>query len=170
MVIRPARAEEAPTLAAIQCTAALRGFAGIFPADAPVPTPEGLLPLWADPIAEPTTVVLAAVGPAGEVEGGVIASPPTSELLRLYVRPDRWAAGIGARLHDAAVDVLRVAGCDVAELWVLERNTRARAMYERRGWRQVEGITQVLVPLPVVEVRYARTLSAHPRLEGDEVE
>jgi hypothetical protein len=45
-----------------------------------------------------------------------------------------------------------------AELWVLERNTRARAMYERRGWALVPDRRLEWPGISVAEVRYGHEL------------
>ncbi|MGH9260440.1 MAG: GNAT family N-acetyltransferase, partial [Acidimicrobiales bacterium] len=79
-------------------------------------------------------------GPDGAVVGTIAAMPDPDEtsraqLLRLYVDPGHWGRGIGRRLHDRALGHLQDAGYRVVVLWVLERNVRARAMYERWGWR-----------------------------------
>lgn len=54
-------------------------------------------------------------------------------LMHLYVHPDRQGAGVGAALHDKALQ-------DGAprQLWAFQQNTRARRFYEARGWRLVK--------------------------------
>ncbi|HEV2361174.1 MAG TPA: GNAT family N-acetyltransferase [Acidimicrobiales bacterium] len=59
------------------------------------------------------------------------------ELWRLYVVPDRWRQGIGTRLHDRAMALLRDMGVPAASLWVMEKNRTARSFYEHRGWRRL---------------------------------
>lgn len=51
----------------------------------------------------------------------------------LYVLPEHQGAGIGTRLIAWAKETSPT-GLD---LWVFQRNTRARALYERHGWRVV---------------------------------
>jgi len=124
--------------------AALVGYEGIFPPDAPKPSVELLTERSRQAIVSQgyNTLVLVAChrGPDGGVVGTVAAVPDPDEtsraqLLRLYVDPGHWGRGIGRRLHDAALGHLQAAGFRVVVLWVLERNVRARAMYERWGWR-----------------------------------
>jgi ribosomal protein S18 acetylase RimI-like enzyme len=103
----------------------------------------------------------------GAVVGCVAASVDEGgdgEVVGLYVDPSCWRRGFGVRLHDAVLDDLRSAGATTAGLWVLEHNTRARAMYERRGWR-ADGGTRVVSAGPgveglpeVVELRYRLAL------------
>ena len=85
-------------------------------------------------------------------------APGAGELKRLNVAPELWRHGIGALLHDAAVQELarRFA---IAGLWVLEENDRARRFYERRGWQLVPGAALEWPAMPVREVRYRLTLA-----------
>ncbi|HET7738600.1 MAG TPA: hypothetical protein VFK32_08510, partial [Tepidiformaceae bacterium] len=52
---------------------------------------------------------------------------------------------------------------DVATLWVLDGNTRARRFYEKSGWRS-DGATQTVDEGPaagLMELRLRSTLSLH---------
>ena len=69
-----------------------------------------------------------------------------TELYALYVLPSHWDTGTGKAL-------LMAAG-DLQVLWVLEANARARAFYERHGFRP-DGHSKVLdLGAGVPEVRY----------------
>jgi GNAT superfamily N-acetyltransferase len=70
------------------------------------------------------------------------AGDEVGELYGLYLAPGHWDRGLGRELHDAAVDELRTHGFEVATLWVLDTNARARAFYERQGWRADGGAKQ----------------------------
>ncbi len=75
----------------------------------------------------------------------------------IYVHPDHWDSGVGARLHDAAMQALRECGFREATLWVLDINERARLFYERRGWFNDGGIKhEERDGVPLVEWRYRR--------------
>ena len=78
--------------------------------------------------------------PYRTIVGTVAAVPDPDESCRghlqaLYVDPGHWGRGIGRRCTTPPSSHLRAAGFRVAVLWVLEANVRARAMYERWGWR-----------------------------------
>jgi len=145
--------------------AALVGYDGIFPPEAPAPTPELLTERTRRAIAGQgfNTLVLVAClpNPDQTVVGTVGAIPDPDEgsraqIVRLYVDPGHWGRGIGRQLHDQALAHLRWAGYRVALLWVLEANVRARAIYERWGWRAVPGRQ---TPFPGVdEVSYLLVL------------
>jgi RimJ/RimL family protein N-acetyltransferase len=144
VLIRAAEPRDAAAIGTVWQRAALVGYEGIFPPDVPPPSPELLTERSRQAIAAQgfNTLVLVAchTGPDGSVVGTIAAAPDPDEssraqLLRLYVDPGHWGRGIGRRLHDTALGHLQHAGYRVVVLWVLERNVRARAMYERWGWR-----------------------------------
>ena len=101
-------------------------------------------------------VGFASAGPArDEGQGG--------ELYAIYVRRERWGAGIGGRLLAAVVEHLRSLEVRHAMLWVLETNDRTRRFYERHGWSADGGIkTERFGPTEVREVRYRLDLSRAP--------
>jgi GNAT superfamily N-acetyltransferase len=78
----------------------------------------------------PTTVEgFVVAGPTREVEGRPRAVR-RAELRGLYVTKAQLGSGLGQRLLDEALP-----GGLAAELWVFERNVRARAFYQRNGFR-----------------------------------
>jgi GNAT superfamily N-acetyltransferase len=75
----------------------------------------------------------------GRVVGVVQVAPrdddPVVGALRgLYVDPPAQGAGIGAALHDRALNALRAAGFATATLWVFTADGHAREFYAARGW------------------------------------
>lgn len=93
---------------------------------------------------------LTEAGLAGEV----------GELYAIYTDPAWWSTGTGRSLMAASVRGLQEAGYVRAVLWVLAANARARRFYEIAGWAP-DGAENVLAGLGgVLEVRYARSLSA----------
>lgn len=60
-------------------------------------------------------------------------APKATEVWDLWVLPGHRNEGVGARLLEAALDELAADGSQVAVLWVLRENLRARAFYERQG-------------------------------------
>lgn len=97
----------------------------------------------------------AAHGPYREDE----VRTADAELYAIYVDPGRYGAGVGHALLQESVRRCTATGHDRMYLWVLKGNTRARAFYERAGFRadgaeepfEVDGVA-------VPEVRYLRTL------------
>ena len=83
------------------------------------------------------------------------AGDRVGEVRLLYADPTAWNAGVGAALMRHAVDTLHGLGFDELRLWTLRENARARAFYERFGWKP-DGAEQT-VEQPggaFVEVRY----------------
>jgi ribosomal protein S18 acetylase RimI-like enzyme len=75
------------------------------------------------------------------------------EITSLHVLPDLRGRGAGRALCQAAFTELRRRGYHACTLWVLERNTAARAFYERLGFRD-DGGRKNYPHSDVPEVRY----------------
>jgi putative acetyltransferase len=69
--------------------------------------------------------------------------PGTTELHRLYVRPDRRGGGIARRLIGAAEDWAREKGCTQVVLWSDTRFTGAHRLYDLLGYART-GATRAL--------------------------
>jgi len=99
---------------------------------------------------------LAAPARDGDAEEG------TAEVVALYVDPAAWRCGAGSALLDAALDALRADGWAGVTLWVLERNARGRAFYERMGFVP-DSARQELPGLGVMEIRLSLALRSTDR-------
>jgi len=64
----------------------------------------------------------------------------TLEVFYLAVAPDAWGCGVASRLLLAAEDQARRLGRETLELWVIDDNARAIAVYERAGWVGTEEV------------------------------
>ena len=60
----------------------------------------------------------------------------------LYIDPDTLGQGVGHALMSHALSTFAAWGCERANLWVLEGNSRAISFYERQGWHRT-GATKV---------------------------
>ncbi len=158
-------------IVSVHLQAAVAGFVGIFPPTAPTPSPASLRPRWLELITSPRVDVYVAE--ATGVVGCAVVRPedmvPAGMLLdRLYVHPSHWGHGVGAHLHDTALSAAHIRGVDRLNLWVLEANTKARAIYERWGWKLVPGWTLPNQPPTVLDVLYERVLAGpHTRPDSD---
>lgn len=85
--------------------------------------------------------------------------PGAGEVWAIYVDPPRWGTGVGRALLAAGSEQLHRRGHEVAALWVLSGNARARRFYELAGW-QCDGAerTDAIGGHPVHEVRYRRSI------------
>jgi GNAT superfamily N-acetyltransferase len=164
VLIRRATVDDVVPMGTLWLRAALAGYEGMFPPEAPKPTAAALTERWRQAIARgpsATAALVACHGPLDAVVGTVAAEidrhgPYIAQVSRLYVDPDHWGCGVGRRLHDRVLEHLRAGEQGVVALWVLEANVRARSMYERWGWRSTTD-RQTVYP-GVDEIRYLRDL------------
>lgn len=64
-----------------------------------------------------------------EIEPGLV------HLQRLFVLPRGWGTGVAPRLHGLAIVEMRRCSFEQARLFTPAGQARARAFYEREGWR-----------------------------------
>ena len=148
---RPGEPVDAEACAAVHLASATLAYRDIFPSDATPPTIADLAEGWADAawVAEEGGRIVGAVciGPDATVPSGWMLS-------RLYVHPSHWGSGIGSALLERAGASAWSDGAPAVNVWVLEPNTDARALYERRGWRLVPGPTLANDGTDAVDVLY----------------
>ncbi len=141
-LIRAAAEADVPQLASLHLASWRIAYRGILPDEllARLSQPE-FERIWHGLLRDRrrSTLVACPAGPAGgsgEAAGFVaFCSEPEPEIIGLYVDPARWRAGLGTLLMDAALGRLAAAGAERVVLWVMGDNARARAFYERRGFR-----------------------------------
>jgi GNAT superfamily N-acetyltransferase len=164
MEIRLANGADAQAIETIRVRGWQTAYRHLFPVDElhalPVdgarwrPRLERPPPGWSTFVAEDDAglvVGFTAVGPSRDERG-------LGELYAIYVDPDAWSTGAGRALIERAEEQL-LARYEVATLWVLEDNPRARRFYERAGWapdgaRKAEARWGVRAP----ELRYRKEL------------
>ncbi|WP_169944569.1 GNAT family N-acetyltransferase [Microbispora sp. H11081] len=168
MVVRRAETGDAGAIAAVHVRSWQAAYPGLMPqAHLDGLTPAMRLPVWERLLGEsPRRTEVLVAEADGSVAGFAAFGPgrdedvdPASvgEVSAIYLRPEVWGAGVGARLMSAALDGLAAAGFEQAVLWVVDGNTRARRFYERGGWRP-DGAVQrdESDGFPLTEVRYRR--------------
>jgi GNAT superfamily N-acetyltransferase len=149
-VIRPATADDARALAELEVRAWRWAYVD-FVSDEHMITVAERVERWSGRSAEGAFVEELDDGRVV----GVVQVRGDGELHGLYVEPAAQGAGLGAALHDFAVDELRRRGVPAATLWVFAANGHARGFYERRGWA-ADGETGTSAEAP--EVRYRKNL------------
>jgi RimJ/RimL family protein N-acetyltransferase len=170
VVIRAARIDDAAAMGRLHVRAWQHAYRGMMP-DASLDelSADDRTAMWTEIVAEPVDerapIIVAAIGDdvvgfavagaAGVVDGG----PSIGRLFALNLDPIVWRYGIGRRLLRAATVRLAAAGHDEAMLWVVDRNDRARTLYESEGWSP-DGATSTddVLGVPVHEVRLRRRL------------
>jgi ribosomal protein S18 acetylase RimI-like enzyme len=173
VTVRPAVRADALGLAEVNILGWQAAYRGILP-DAYL---DGLSRDWDDAVARWRANVSdiegsgrscwVAVSESGKVIGFVVcgpnrdevAEPGVGELWAIYVHPTEWRTGTGSILMEVAIEQLASDGYDEAILWVFERNKRARAFYERHGWRH-DGASSIFERGggQAIEFRYRRSL------------
>ena len=92
------------------------------------------------------------------------ATPGEAEVYAIYVMSDCWARGVGRNLLEHAERDLRAFGYSEAILWCFAANSRARAFYEKVGWKWDGGtFIHEIGGREVGEVRYRMALD-RPRV------
>ena len=123
VTIRKATSEDAEAVANVW----LSSFKATYPF--PPAHPDEDVRRWIRDELVPREETFVAVEPDGAVVGFMTLRD--DDLDQLYVRPDRFDRGIGSRFIDLAKQ-LRPRGLS---LYTFQVNDRARAFYERRGFR-----------------------------------
>ncbi|MGH9194140.1 MAG: GNAT family N-acetyltransferase [Acidimicrobiia bacterium] len=154
LMVRVAGAEDAEALFEVQKSSALAAYEHIFPPDRyPFPDAEERV-RWSHFL----TSVDLRVFIAERTEPLGVAVSGKGQLQRLFVVSDAWGTGVGSRLHGVVVDALRAGRNEVARLWVLEENARARNFYEWKGWTLDGRTTQSAFPPYPSVLGYSLTL------------
>jgi ribosomal protein S18 acetylase RimI-like enzyme len=152
--------QDTALLAEIHFHTVSTAYRELFPQDVPPPTTDELTAVWKERLTDETASAFAASlqgNPVGAV--GIRQDPDfevEGQLLGLHVLPDHWGQGFGGALHDTAVGSLKAQRYTEAGLWVIASNSRARRMYEERGWVLVPGVELDL--LGIREVRYHKVI------------
>lgn len=140
--VRDATLKDVQAIAEIHVAAWRAAYAGIVPAEViEALTVEKRAAMWRERIEKSGEILLVAVADE-KVMGWASAGASRDEdrvgqgeVYALYIAPTHWRSGCGARLMRAVEQRLGAAGFCMAILWVLTENSRARAFYERVGYR-----------------------------------
>ena len=150
--IRAATRDDADGITDVQVASWRTGYAHVFPrsilyADDFDTSRRSFWNLWRFAAGHRVAV---AVEPNGDRVVGFSSYGPERERARgftgrgevwaFYLHPDVWGTGVASTLLAHTETRLRAEGFAAAVLWVLEENPRARAFYEKFGWR-ASGIT-----------------------------
>ena len=103
-------------------------------------------------------VAFASYGPERERARGFTGR---GEVWAFYLHPDVWGSGLADDLMTYTEERLKAEGFDIAVLWVLDDNPRARRFYERHGWKTsgIEADFDDYCEVKVPEVEYRKELS-----------
>ena len=159
-MFREATADDLTALRDLEREANLAALAHVFPPERfPFPD-DDVLARWSLVLDDPACAVLVAEDESGLV---ALAAYDDSTLRHLAVRPDHWGEGLGTAAIETALHGLDLRGCTIASLWCLERNHRARRLYERLGWAATDDHREAPWPPHPTELRYTRLIPQSQR-------
>ena len=151
--MREAGPADVYTLFELEKAASSAGLSHVFPADIPFPD-DDVMARWALVLEEPGVTVLL------DCEDDVpvaYAAFGQGWLRHFGVLPRCWGSGRAQRLHAQVLARSAALAAPVTDLWVLVDNHRARAFYERLGWRDAgTRDAEVFAPHPT-KMRMVRT-------------
>lgn len=81
--------------------------------------------------AEQRIVAFSSFGPVRDEE---LDKNSVGEVYAIYALEEFWDCGIGRRLMEASLAVLREMNCSMVKIWVLETNQRAISFYQKFGF------------------------------------
>lgn len=146
--LRPARADDAPELAALHVAVWRQTYAHLAPPEAVAHLDTALRQRqWSAALTDPSRATwLAEDGDAllGLVSTGTPAETlfgARGEIRHLYVAANARRTGLGAQLLQAGRAALARAGFDGTGLGVVAQNTAARAFYAAMGGREAGAFT-----------------------------
>ncbi|MDF5754335.1 GNAT family N-acetyltransferase [Spongiactinospora sp. TRM90649] len=170
--IRTAALQDASALAAVQAASWRAAFRGLL-SEAYLDglDHEAMTKTWEEVLADavPPRAGTLAAEQAGRLVGYARFHPTDDDdddpervgmIGALYTVPEVWGTGVGRSLIIAATGALRSAGFAEASLWVIAPNTRARAFYDRGGWRHDGSeVFDPDEPGQISKLRYRRSLT-----------
>lgn len=171
--IRTADADDAAGIARVHINTWQVAYDGLIPADhLDQLDEEARTQQWTQILDDPAGLPVQVAVSSGTVIGFISvgrsrdqpSNPLQGEVYALYVDPEWWRQGVGRRLHDRGVDLMRSAGFASATLWVLDGNERAIAFYLRQEWVDAEVVQHDERPTLTLTERQFR-LDLKPRRE-----
>jgi len=168
VIVRPAAPADAPAMAALHVRAWRAAYTGVIPdAFLAALKVEDREAMWRRSVTAPELAPGERIILVGERSGMILGFATAGhargdeelglgELYALNVDPPAWGGGAGRALLAAATAWLD-ARFPASILWVIDRNPRARAIYERAGW-SADGTTKLedFGGTGVSNVRYRR--------------
>lgn len=163
MELRLAAKEDAQGIAAVHIASWKSAYKGIMP-DSVLGTLdlENKIKGWERALADEGAPIYVAVDD-GIIVGfvhictyrdGDLGPPAPGEITAIYLRPDVFGVGVGAKLFERALNELAARGYGQVVLWVLEENQRAIVFYQKYGFLP-DGGEKVHPKSGLKEIRFA---------------
>ena len=146
MTVRPMQTDDIPAVAETHVAAWQAAFRGILP-DAVLDnlTQEEFVGIWQEIIERPNrtnlvveedgrAVGFVAYGPVSGGELGQSAVAAATEIYGIYTHPRCWRSGVGGKLLEAVIALVKPAGINRIVLWTMTENAVSRGFYEKYGF------------------------------------
>lgn len=131
---RPARRDDAASIAAFHHRCWIEGYRGILPDELLAGLrEEDRRALWEEALAEDLSIEPTTVFTVDDVPVA-FARIDVPTITGVYVSPAWWRRGLGRRSVREGERLLREEGVEEADIWTLVGNDRAVALYESEGW------------------------------------
>ena len=157
-MFRHATDDDLLELAELERAANLAALGHVFPPERfPFPF-EDVLARWRLVLDDPSAVVLVRDRARSDGIDVLVAYDDTT-LRHLAVHPDRWGEGLARAAVTVASRAMARRGAEVASLWALMENHRARGLYAALGWRESEETREAPWPPHPVESRWTLDLT-----------
>lgn len=167
VLIRPAVVDDADGIASVKVLSWQQGYKGIVPDhELDAMSASKHVVRWREilnrsdsvtwiAVSREEVLAFASIGPCRDAD----MPPGSAELWALYVSPDHWRCGIGARLWSEMKITVIPPAAPIVSVLVLADNERARRFYEKQGF-QADGTSRVIVigGRNLDEVRYVQKL------------
>lgn len=130
---------------------------------------------WAKTLSQSNHSIRVAVTAEGQIVGWTSFGQSRDhddhkrgELYAIYLDQAQWGKGIGKELLDDAVSLLQGGGFTSITLWVLEKNARARAFYEKAEFIR-DGATKIIMidGKELTKIRYRKTAKPGAQPDAD---
>ncbi len=159
---RAAVLSDADAIAAVHSAAWREAFTFLPPAFLRALTPDAVLDKWQRELLDPGSSMFVATN-GGRVVGllQLRCTPPSGEVMSLYVEPSLWRSGVGSTLLALGEVWLAQRCVDAAMLWTAKASDQSRRFYEAHEWvASGKEQTQLLVPgVELHEVEYRKALT-----------
>ena len=141
-LVRIAEMDDVNSIAKVHVKAWKKAYIGVMPEQyLDFLTIQNRIPMWEKALSsdEPGTYIVSEL--SNEIEGFAVFGPArdkdlsnlrAGELVALNVNPDAWGLGVGGSLIDYVIRISGDAKWESLHLWVVESNSWAIKLYEKR--------------------------------------
>ena len=162
VLVRPATAADAPAITELHAIGWRSGYGEFFPPEVLATEIDGRKTRWTDLAASGRLEEEVIVAADGEDLVGFARVTPSdlysgaAFIHSFYVHPERWGTGVAGELMAAIVEGAAARGRRAIHLTAYRESARARAFYEKSGFRETGRTfeSELSGGVPVTDVEY----------------